>query len=726
GSEGGNADLLRMRTLVLAPAVAAALAAGAGRAQTLDGQIFLSWQRYDAGTLVTDGLRQHYDLRLSESFSDALQFRLLLRADDDSSGTTQVGTRSTRDFRQLQPGLEMTLGLPTLSVYALVDQLHTETGTSDSPQTFDRRLDRLLGSLTYSPEGLPSLAVNGYRRRSREDGTGRRIEDSIGTARLEYLWRGLRAAAYADVNQFTDSEAGFAREDRGLRGELGWGGALAGERLSLQVDALAYSGRLEERPIEGGTESRRPVVLAEGWDAHDETPADSTDRPLAVNPRLRDGDLGRAAGVPLGPEAQAFLALAASFNRFAQVDELQVVARDPAGNPVTSGGPVTWDVFTSLDGVLWSALPAPAQTGFDPQLGLWRITFDEVSVRWIKAVAFFVNTVPTEVTELLAFDRRALGPDGPLDTEIERTSVATSMSWRPGSRFTLSWNALFDESRELPEGEERIDQRDTTQYLTGLWEPRQGTSLLTQLGTNRSTRTEDGEDLDQGYDSALAVFTLAPNQNLVGSLEAARTENFTGEIARNTTDRFFAHGFGRLWGSLELTLDAGLTRQTSELVDGSIETPSVAALMRAQLTRTLRLHVSGSYQRPRATGALAALNALRDSDVRWYADLFWRPGDELGLGARFGSASDGEESTPIQGYRVEWRPFPGGALTVTALYDENVDPSYDRHSRRLLFSPSWRLNPSLTLRFDYLYLQSRGPGYDSEVESSFVALVWTL
>jgi len=718
----------RTGRVALAAALAAALGAAALRAQSLDGQVYLSWQRYDAGALATDGLRQHYDLRLTEALSDALRFRLLLRADADASGTTQVGVRTTRDFRQLQPGLEMTLGLPTLSVYAFVDQLRTETEIEGSPQAFDQRLDRLLGSLTYTPEGLPTLAVNGYRRRTREDATGRNIEETLGSALLEYVWRGLRLAAYSDLDTFTDSAAGFERENRSLRGEIGWGGSFANHALTVQVDALAYSGDLQERPVAGGTESRRPVVLAEAWDAWDETPADSADRPLAANPRLRDGDLARPAGVSLGPTAPPFLAVAASFNRFAPVDELHVVARDGAGNPLTTGGPVSWDVYTSLDGVLWRPLAAPASTSFDPQLGLWRIVFDEVSVRWVKAVTFFVNTVPTEVTELLAFDRRAFGPEGPLDTTLERESVSTSMSWRPTGRLTLSWNALVDETRELPEGEPRVDQRDTTQYLTGLWEPRTGTSLLTQVGTNRSTRTEEGVEVEEGFDSALAVFTLSPNQNLVGSLEAARTESLSGVLAagRTTSDRLFLHGFGRLWGTLELTLDAGLTRQTSELVEGAIEVPSVAGLVRAQLTRTLQLMVSGNYQRPRATGPLGALNALRDSDLRWYVDLFWRPGDELGLGARFGSASDGEETTPLQNYRVEWRPFPGGALTLTALYDENIDPSFDRRSRRLLFSPSWRLNPSLTLRLDYLYQQSRGPGFDSDIESSFVGLVWTL
>ena len=120
----------------------------------------------------------------------------------------------------------------------------------------------------------------------------------------------------------------------------------------------------------------------------------------------------------------------------------------------------------------------------------------------------------------------------------------------------------------------------------------------------------------------------------------------------------------------------------------------------ADLTTDLHLRIDASYIRNQTPGVLGSL-ILSGTDERYTGDLYYRPGPELGVDVRIGWVHSGNESGLIQNYRLDWRPFPYGALNLGGRYEEDVEPFTNRRSRRLILDPSWRLNNRMTIDLNY-------------------------
>jgi len=702
---------------------------GAGspvHAQGLVGRVQLGWQSYSSDDLESDGFRQRYELRLARALSEALSFELRFRGEDDDSGSTLFGVRRAQVNRQLEPGGTFSLRLPTLFGVVEWDELEARAERERGERVSDRTLERSRASLAWSPVGLPTVSFELYDQSAQDELSTLALEESWETAQLDHEWRGLRFVARRQRLDLEDRGRGFQRQSRNEHGELGWNVGFWGDRVSFSVEALGDRLQLDERALAGGATTPRPVPAVEAFSVRDETPADSIDLPFAANPRLRDGDLATPAGASLGPLAPPNLNLALSLGFFARLDELRIVARDGVGNPLASGGAVVWDVYTSLDGQFWTRIETSA-TAFDPLQGHWSVTFAELATPWIKVVTFFVNTVETEVTELQAFDRRDLAPGQTLQTEIERRSGSAALLLRPASALTVTLYGRFEETLEMPEGEAELETSDRAQTLNAIWEPKRWLSVFLQ-GTSSRTRqlrvaTEESAGLDeeQNYDSWLGTVRLQPSTSLIATLEASRSDATLGAL-ETTTDRYFLHGFARFWHALDLRFDVGQSRTEERVAGTTLTSPSAAATVQGALTRTLQLNATLSYQRNELSGGDGPLAAVRTSDLRWRSELFWRPSVQLGLGVGLGRATDGDSSVPLQTYRLEWRPFPGGAVGINALYDENVDPAFDRRFRRLLVSTQWRINPRLSLNLDYGYYRTESPTLADEVETLFAGL----
>src|SRR5512140_3840669 len=94
--------------LLLAVLVTPALPAVAG---ALTGRAIVGYNRYEIDSLLNDGFRQTYDLRLSQALSDAARFQLTFRADDFSGSVENELARLTSNTRTLQPSASLTLDL---------------------------------------------------------------------------------------------------------------------------------------------------------------------------------------------------------------------------------------------------------------------------------------------------------------------------------------------------------------------------------------------------------------------------------------------------------------------------------------------------------------------------------------------------------------------------------------------------------------------------------------
>ncbi len=691
-------------------------------ADDFSGRVFLGWQSFDNGTLESDGLVQRYDLRLDRALSDALRLSFSLRATDDASGSTLQGVERTSDYRDLRPGFQLNYSLPTLQFQARWDQLLSKSSGTLEGSRSDRTLDQLAATFTYRPEELPTLVAEGRRTELGDSVTGADVTDEIGILRLEYAWGGLRAGLAGYSAREENRGLRFERTSDNLQATLGWAGALWDDRVTIAADALASQERIDRRALGGAATVPNPLRLAETYDSHDETPNDARDQPLDVNPRLRDGDLNRAAGVSLGPDGESNLNLAIDFGRFARVDEVRVVARNPLGNPVSSGGAVDWDLWTSLDLVLWTPVVG-ANTRFDAAQGFWSVSFPTQETRYLKVVSFFVNSVPTEVTELLAFENLTTAPGQSQRLDLDLVTGTGNLTYRPLSSLQLSWNGVFNRRVQTPERGAEVSTRDSDQSFRALWEIRPRTSLELQRVATRATLS-GGATLEQSYDSWRSLFRWAPNLNLQTSLEAERAQSDSaGE--RFTTDRFFVHGFARLWSAIDVSLDLGHQDYSSDDEGWSISGPQLSGVAHVQVVRSLLLTASASVQRNRLSDGAPEGLQVEERVSRYWAELFWRPSSQLGVGVRAGEARAGDRSTPVRGYRLDWRPFAQGALTLGAIYDEDVDVAGDRRSRRWIATPAWQINRRLMLNLNYLHIETTSPVFDETADSFSAGLTWT-
>jgi hypothetical protein len=693
------------------------LAAAPACADAIYGRLLLSWQTYDQEGLTTDGLRQIYELGVDKALSDAFQVALGGRAEDDASGSTFVGDRRESDYRQLESYFRLTYARPTL--YLRADGERGESRTRSDVQAFpgapvydlerEQEYDRLLSWLSYTPLELPSLSFDAGQVRSRALELGTDVTQRWLGGRLDYDWRGLVAGVWARRDETEDLGEGFVSRGDYTGASLDWYRGFLDDRIEVNASAFGSRGEFEDRSLGGGAVGVPvPVRLAASFVTLDPTSEDHLDAPATGNLLLRDGDPERPAGPSLGPLAPAHLTLIADFGLTSRVDELRVVARDPAGRPVTSGGAVDWELWTSVDGVLWTRVPSTISS-FDAGRSYWSITFPRRTERWVQVVTFFVNEVPTEVTEFQAFFTTTVD-----DREVERRTNETwtgaaGVTWRPRGNLRLTWQGALSGNRFDPEGGVESETEDVENSFDVAWDPTRRTSVALHR-TLRDTSSVVGPfESQSSLDLWSGLFRYTLNANFHSLVEASHSEeNYS--LATTVTDRLFLRSWARIYPGLEATLDFGEQRQEIGELGFEVESPIASGSLRAYLTPALQLTAYASVRENRFSGGALGDLPPDEREDRWTVDLFWQPGGQLALGAMFGKAAARGTSTPLQSYRAIWTPLPGGALKLNAQYDEDVEPVTDRRSRRLMLNPYWAINERTALRLTYFVQQNSTPG----------------
>ncbi|HSM13472.1 MAG TPA: hypothetical protein VLA66_05335, partial [Thermoanaerobaculia bacterium] len=454
---------------------------------------------------------------------------------------------------------------------------------------------------------------------------------------------------------------------------------------------------------------------------YDQTPGDHFDQPLIANPRLRDGDLEQPAGLPLGPSNLPDLNLALDFGRSAEVDEVRIVARDPLGNPLTTGGPVVWDVWVSDDGIRWLPALEGATTAFDTARSHWSVRFPLRVARWVQVVSFFVNSVPTELTEVQAYASDAIPGGAPRSEDYLLESGRGNLTVRATDRVTVSWQGLWTRSRSARELRDETEISNSDQLLLLDWSLPADLSLELRGEFRDQERTEGIDRSSRGYQGLTGLLRWQPDPDLDTVLEVTRGRDEIDGVGLDL-DRAFLRALLRPWRGLEISLDAG--RQVQDFAGGlaTIETPSASGYVKAWLAPSLIVTLQASTSRAKVDGELPPELLIDVQTDRWYADVQWVPSGRLNLGARFGRAEGGGTSTPIQAYRLIWSPFAGGAVALVARYDENVDPVRDRRSRRLIVTPTWTINRHLRLSLDFQQSQTSVAGEVDDIRSFSASL----
>lgn len=671
------------------------LLAQSAAAQDVSARALVGYERYDLGVQSTSGLRQTYDFRLSKALTMTSLVRLFFRGDDFRGGVGSIG--AGRDHtRQIQPGGEFILNTLNLHAQARSEYFDTTThfGTSDS----SRRISRTSGQLVWDPTSLPTFLLMGQRNNTSDSASDLRLRDETVYGSTQYEWRWLHVAGGERYARTTDPQAGYDRRTTSHEATLGYNASAFGGKLSVIADANAQRMNIDERSV-GGKQSSvpTPVTIARALYGVDDTPTDDRDHPLAPYPLLIDGNIDGSAGISLSPDAISFQNIGIDLGRVDRVDEIRVIVRDAAGNPMRNGGgPVQWDLYTSEDGLLWTL--QASQTTFNAPLSLYSITFDQPAGRWFKVVNFGVNVEQTLVTEVQTYYHTAIGSAGQRSGFQNFYNGMATVTMQPVQRLLLSYTGTYTASRQqlstLP-----LDSSNNLEHIANLqFDVRQWLTLRSQY-YKRNVHAFNSTDGDA--DGVVAYLDYKPTRKLQVTLEDNHQNQTIGtEMA--TIDSRAVHATSFIVKAFSLNVDVGTQNET---VSGSAATAKrqyVNLVGNAQLFPTLRVLLTGSRQRNEGDVTSEAAQLLGPSrDDRFSGDFIWRPGEQLTLSARYGWLSSDALSGFTQRYHVEWRPFGDGTVSLAGSFDNDIDPVMNRRARRMIFNPRWLMNRWTILDINY-------------------------
>lgn len=695
-------------------AAALVLAPGpAGAANDLTGRGIVSYQGQDAETRSSSLVKQAYELRLRRNPSDGIEYRLRLRYEDDRGETVQREVRSDVLSRQLQPAGEVLVTLGS----ALLDAGYDFTWLDTAAARTERQLHRVFARASARPAELPSIAIDAERRTSRDVSAGLDQVDSSAGLSLDYVagsWRFRQSDRLADLQ---DRTLGFQRRQYQLQASVGYETPTDWRRLVASAQINGGANRMIENLVSGVAQDvPRDIGAARGLFAWDDSPADSTDRPLVGTPALVDGNLGAPAGISVGPDGLSFQGVGVDMGRFVELDELRVHVRNGAGNPLPSDGLVTWTAWTSADGIAW--VPAPStRSSYYPPLGYYQVEFAPTTARFFKAVSFGVNTLEAYVTEIQAIVRERFVPTQERTSWNLLGSANASALFRASDRTMLTYVALTSLGRQRSPGTGAITSIDWDQTLGVTYRPAaviafdarwQDRQVLPGLGERATTELAAG------------TVHFTPLAGLEHALAGGwQTEHGPGRSVDSTFVTL--RNYARLYPALEVGLDAGYTAQLDRVLDQRGERWAGGASTLARLTPDLILGVNASWSRARDTAA--PIQPGRED--RYSADANWRASPQLTLAVRVGWIEASGASGWSQRYRLYWNPFPRGTVQLGLTYDEDVDSNSRQRSRRLSVFPRWIMNrhASLDLNYSLFY---RNTGDDPRTEILFVTLTVTI
>jgi hypothetical protein len=698
---------------------AALLLAGGGVAGADDfsGRATAGYNQVRSDVQNTDTFAQVYDLRFERPVSPVILYRLAVRAQDDLGKTLLAGATHDYENREVRPLLALSWTRPSLSLQLGYDLTWSQTLT-DGGAAPSRALQHAILTAIVNPADSVRLATDAQWR---VDRSGPDIDTSElrGAALLAWKGRTVTISGGPTTTYYEDSIHDFSRLALGLLSTATWTDEIDGGKGSATLGNTAQWNLLSERSRSATTTraAKRELPVAALY-AVDRTPLDSRDAPLEAVPALLDGDLATATAIDLGPTGVDDQELGVDMGRFVTFDEIRIDVRSRAGNAVPRGGDIVFAVYTSVDARLWQLVDGTPSVDFVVGSSAYVIGFPSITVRYVKIVTFGVNDVDTRVTELETFSHSAFAATEDRTGQTAVDSVQAAFSYAPVERVRLAYTGLFNLS---------LIRSDRADDLTGIdWAQTCSVTVLlqrwleAQVGAENRSAQQSGQ-LIGTWNLLLAQLTATPTATLTARARATRL-TATEAAGSSTTDEARVTVNANLLPSLDTSLELAFSRQVFEPpFVRTIDKTYLAWTANAQLTRTLRLTGNAILQRADGTDRMVD-DPLAGKDYSAYGEASWRASQQLLVAARLGWAEGDASSGPIQRYRLDWHPFPGGAINIGFSLDEDRQSMTGYRSRRVSFFPSWIVNRHTTLNFNYTMIELGGPDGTRQNELLFVLL----
>lgn len=658
---------------------------------SLSGGVAYDDRQYD--TSSRQGMEEKLNIGWQRTFFTPISLRLLLRVDDFRGTGNESGFVSESHSRRIQPIGELSYAVADFSASLRHDAIKTHSTVADIDSTSSNKRDSL--TMTWSRENFPAFAIGGQQHRV-EQGT-RVVDDDSASASITYSLRGLQVSGSSQMARSLDAAAGYERSSTTNGAQMEWHGGLLQKRLMASFSGNANRSSYDQRAL-NLTEARVPfpVSILRALFGVDETPGDGRDHELVSSPALIDGSINTPAGVTLGPDGVSYQNLVLELGRLETLDEIRLVVRDERGNPVKRVGLVSFDVYTSTDGVLWSPLTGSSST-WDAAVSWYSITFDPTRSRWFKIVTFGVNPEPVLVTELQAFYHRTLAPGENRQSSQSMFGAQLGLSITPTRRLAIRYGGSYNGLNVIDGSAQGRNQSDLQNEIGADFTFNRGISagaLITQYSVTVSEQLPESDRAITGYVRA------SPSRRLDLAVNFTRRDSEKA-FESNTVDTIAFHSKMRLLKSLTIGLDAG----TDSILPRSGEAASTRQFLivnaDAQLYPSLRVLLSLTSQRTSIPDSAEVPLLGRSRDDRAYASVSWSPSTLLMARARFGWVAGDERSAITQQYSVDWNPLQGGSFVIGGSHEEDFDPYTNRRASRTTLRPRWFINQFATLELNY-------------------------
>lgn len=677
-------------------------------------RVIVSWESRDTRGTTTSRLRQEIDLFLTRELTDSMTLRLNLGANYYDLATDRPGfeTPSTRAL-ELRPS-----GMFSVHVGPVVSDTEVRLRRSrfDTAGLRTSRNDEQgRSSLSWAPSRfVPGGTFTASRGRIGDGESGVRIVNDSLDGEVSWSIGGLTAIAGQALRVDRDTRSGYERSLNDSRAAVSFADSWFRGKLAVTAGVNGTISNVDDRAAAG---VRIPTYVqpARAYWGVDDTPLDSSDRPLSPYPTLIDGRSGVSTGIDLGPQGASFQAIAFDVGRVSPVDQVQIVVLDERLEPVTQPAGIDFDVYVSTDGVRWTPHTAGLTSGFDAVRSRYEVSFEQTDVRWIKVVTFGTAAQTVLVTEaLLLYHTESSRPDN--DSQFRMLASNATVVLTPLRGVTVGYTGAGYQSTQRSGASLEGDVRDFVHQLSARWDPgpRLGYELRWEMQDSSTER------FSQDARALIGSVRFTPRPQLSTLLTCESRNQMLDRVAidsRNCSTQVSA----RIYRGLDVVGGGSMREQVLES-GGTLTTRSFHAGSNARLTPSLRLTLSATVNRSTLDGWDGPL-APPSSDDRATADVDWTRGHALGLGGTFGWARGTNASGIVQRYRIRWSPFGDGSISLMTSYTRDIDPYTDGRSERLMVSPRWQINPRTALNLLYSSVRTSGEN-PLQSESLLASLIY--
>jgi hypothetical protein len=680
-----------------------AVAVQGARASDFSGTAELTAAQDEAIGASSSYLRQIYFLRYRRQFSQPISYRLSLRFQDDR-GTNEFGPLQSRLRAQtLAPLAALDWRLERFGLSLLYDR--NDARTLDESQRWNTSTIQRYGGRSYlRPSERTEWTF--YADRLGFQGTQLdNVDDRVGVT-YRFSSDAFRLAVEGRAQRYDDARAQRSRLGTGPRLNVQYSRSFR-ERYSVSAQYTADYFRTEQR-----TQLETSQVLATeeqpvaGLYVNEDLPIDTSANPMTPDPRLIDRAFDASTGISLGPDGASFHNIGLDMGRFVVLQELRVHVRNGAAAPVPFGGPVTWTVYSSQDGVRWSQVDGEGSS-FEPEMSAYVIRFPATDARFFKVVNFGTNSVETLVTEVQSFVDELFQPSETLVAQNVQQGFGLIASARPLDRLVLGYTGRLNADGVSPYRAPWRWSTDVTNTVTATVGPFGAFTF----GAGQLRTTAESPGRIQSTTTSSGSVRFQPIDRFDSTLEGRRTVDRVSAVSTISNGVSLANRL-HVYDSARFLLSGGFTRQDIT-GGGSTDYLTGAGNAALRLRRDLDLQLNASLQRTISqtgdTSAQLAVPLFRIVTYEIYtAEASWRPTQQLALWLRLGYSVAALGEGLVQGYRAFWSPFPGGAIQLTVDYSEEIDPLSGRSYRRVAAAPRWTVNRHASLELSYNSIEGTG------------------